>query len=204
MHLLNPKILGIGILLLLCALVIVKRITTGSVLDAPKGSFLIQLVNSFNLFFLLFINPVTAILLIARREGAIDATRISMDHSWFLAVGEIAGLVLYLLGYLLMAWALIFLGNNYQIGGTTPRIQDTMVMDGPFRFIRHPLYTAALVIGLGLFGLTQSWVYLGLFGLYLTFILVLIPVEENGLRQVYAGSYILYQQKTKKLVPFVY
>ncbi len=204
MHLFDQKILGIMILLLLSALVVVKRIATGSVLDRPQGSFLIQLVNSFNLFFLLIVNPATAILLIAYRPEMIDAARITISEPWLLMVGEIAGLVLYVLGYLLMAWALICLGNSYQIGGSAPRTKDAMVMNGPFSLVRHPMYTAALIIALGLTSMTQSWVLLGIFSLYFIFILLLIPLEEDGLRQVYAGRYIFYQQKTKKLIPFVY
>ena len=52
MHLLDQRILGIAILFLLGMLVIVKRVATGSVLDKPKGNLLVQLVNIFNLFFL--------------------------------------------------------------------------------------------------------------------------------------------------------
>jgi len=66
------------------------------------------------------------------------------------------------------------------------------------------MYTASLSISLGLAGLTQSWALFGVFSLYLIFILVLIPLEEYGLRQVYDRQYIFYQQKTKKLIPFVY
>ena len=43
-------------------------------------------------------------------------------------VVEIVGLVLYVTGYLLMAGALITLGRNYQLGGSTPRSEDKMVM----------------------------------------------------------------------------
>jgi len=50
MHLLDQRILGIVILFLLGMLVIVKRVATGSILDKPQGSLLVQLVNIFNLF----------------------------------------------------------------------------------------------------------------------------------------------------------
>ena len=53
MHLLGQRTLGIAILFLLVMLVTVKRAATGSILDKPKGSLLVQLVNVFNLFFLL-------------------------------------------------------------------------------------------------------------------------------------------------------
>lgn len=204
MHLFDQKVLGIMMLFLLGILVVVKQIATGSVLDKPKGNFLVRLVNSFNLFFLLIVAPFTAVLLMTRHLETIDPTHIIISDPWLLVFWEIVGLVFYVAGFFLMVWALICLGDNYQIGGTPPRAKDKMIMHGPFRIIRHPMYTAALSISLGLAGLTQSWALFGVFSLYLIFILVLIPLEEYGLRQVYDRQYIFYQQKTKKLIPFVY
>lgn len=204
MHLFDQKILGILILFLLCTLVVVKQMATGFVLDRPQGEPLVRLVNSFNLFFLLMVNPLTAIILITGRPEMIDPTRIIVHETWLLKAWEIAGLVMYVLGYLLMAWALISLRNNYQIGGSTPRTKDEMILNGPYILVRHPMYSAALSISLGLASLTQSGALFGVFGLYLFFILLLIPLEEEGLLQAYKKQYISYQQKAKKLVPFVY
>jgi hypothetical protein len=82
MHLFDQKILGIGILFLLGLLVVVKRMATGSILDKPRGNFLMQLFNSFNLFFLLIMNPLAALLLITRRMEIIDPTRMTIDQPW--------------------------------------------------------------------------------------------------------------------------
>ena len=60
MVLLDHWVLGIAILFLLGMLVAVKRFATGSVLDRPQGNALLQLVNIFNLFFLLIVNPLAA------------------------------------------------------------------------------------------------------------------------------------------------
>jgi protein-S-isoprenylcysteine O-methyltransferase Ste14 len=204
MFLFDQRILGVMILSLLGVLVAVKRMATGSILDRPKGSLLVQLVNGFNLFFLLMVNPLIAILLITRSIEIINPTRLFITGPWLLTFLEMIGLVCYVMGYLLLAWALIKLGDNYQLGGTTPRSKDEMVMNGPYRLVRHPMYTAALIISMGLTCLTQSWAFLGVFGLYLMLILLLIPLEEDGLRQAYDKQYIPFQQRTKKLIPFVY
>jgi protein-S-isoprenylcysteine O-methyltransferase Ste14 len=204
MHLFDQRILGVIILFLLGLLVSVKQMATGSILDKPKGNLLIQLVNIFNLFFLLIVNPLAAILLIARSLETIDPTHLSIETAWLLMILEIAGLGVYVMGYLLMAWGLIRLGQNYQLGGSVPRAEDKMVMDGPYGLVRHPMYTAALSISLGLAGLIQSWAFLGVFCIYLVLILLLIPKEEDGLRQAYGEQYMAYQRKTKKLIPFVF
>jgi protein-S-isoprenylcysteine O-methyltransferase Ste14 len=204
MHLLDQRILGIGVLFLLGTLVIVKRVATGSILDQPKGDLMVQLVNIFNLFFLLVVNPLAAILLITRRLATIDPTHVTIAEPWILTVLELVGLVLYVIGYLLMAGALITLGRNYQLGGSVPRPEDTIVMGGPYRLVRHPMYTAALSISLGLACLIQSWAFFCVFCIYLVLIVLLIPVEEDGLRQAYGEQYVAYQQESGKLIPFVY
>jgi protein-S-isoprenylcysteine O-methyltransferase Ste14 len=103
-----------------------------------------------------------------------------------------------------MAWALMRLRNNYQLGGSIPRTTDQFVIMGPYRFIRHPMYAAALYIALGLAFLTQSLACLAVFFMYLVLISLLIPVEEQGLRQVYGEKYRDYQYHVSKLIPFVY
>jgi protein-S-isoprenylcysteine O-methyltransferase Ste14 len=204
MHLLDQRLLGIAILCLLGLLVAVKQVATGSILDKPQGSRMVQLVNLFNLFFLLVVNPLAAVLLITRSLAAIDPTHITLAEPWILAVVEIVGGVLYVIGFLLMGGALITLGRHYQLGGSAPRAEDQLVVAGPYRLIRHPMYTAALSISLGLAGLIQSWAFLGVFCIYLVLIVRLIPMEEAGLRKAYGEQYAVYRQKTRKLVPFVY
>jgi protein-S-isoprenylcysteine O-methyltransferase Ste14 len=204
MHLFDQRILGIAILFLLAMLVIVKQVATGSILDKPQGSFMVRLVNIFNLFFLLVVNPLAAILLITRLLETIDPTRLTILIPRVLIVLEIVGLVMYVTGFLLMAGALITLRRNYQLGGSTPRSEDNLVVAGPYRLLRHPMYAAALSISLGLACLIQSWAFFVVFCIYLVLIIPLIPVEEEGLRKAYGGQFAAYQQKVKKLVPFIY
>jgi protein-S-isoprenylcysteine O-methyltransferase Ste14 len=192
-----------AILFLLGILVAVKWFATGSILDRPQGNLLVQLVNIFNLFFLLIVNPLSAILLIARRLPMIDPTHMIIDEPWMVFL-EIIGLAIYIIGYFLMAWALLTLRRNYQLGGSAPRAADEMIVVGPYRFARHPMYSAALSISLGLACLLQSLAAFALFMIYLALIVALIPVEEDGLRQAYEARYTTYQRTTKKLVPFLY
>jgi len=103
-----------------------------------------------------------------------------------------------------MAWALITLGRNYQLGGSAPRSGEKMVTGGPYRLIRHPMYTAALSISSGLACLIQSWAFFCVFCIYLGLIFPLILMEESGLLKAYGEPYGVYQQTTKKLIPFVY
>ncbi len=204
MHLFDQRLLGIIILVLLGLLVIVKQTATGSILDKPNGDLMIQLVNIFNLFFLLVINPFAAILLITGSVATTDPTHLVISESGVLKVFELLAFALYVIGYLLMAWSLITLKHNYQLGGVAPRPNDTIVTTGPYRLMRHPMYTAALCIALGLSLLIQSWGFFCIFCVYLLLIFILIPMEENALRKKYGEQYRLYKLKTRKLITLIY
>ncbi len=160
-------------------------------------------MNTLNLSFLLVVNPLAAILLIAHRLVDVDPTHVTVDDPSILMALELSGLVTYILGHFLMAWALIRLGRVYQLGGSVPRPEDRMISDGPYRLVRHPMYTAALSISLGLACLIQSWAFFIVFCIYLCLISLLIPFEEDGLRRAYGDQYVAYQQKTRRLIPFV-
>jgi len=204
MHLVDQRVLGIGILALLGTLVAVKRAATGSVVDRPEGNLMVQFVNAFNLFFLLVVNPLAAILLITRQFAAIDPAHVSIADPRMVIAVELTGFVTYVTGFFLMAWALLTLGRSYQLGGSAPRSGDEMVTGGPYRLVRHPMYTAALSISLGLACLVQSWVFFCVFCAYAVLVLLLIPMEEDGLRKAYGERYRAYERNTKKVVPFAY
>jgi protein-S-isoprenylcysteine O-methyltransferase Ste14 len=201
MHVMNQTVLGALIILLLATLVVIKRVTTGSILEKPNPGFLLWLVNIFNLFFLLIANPLAAILLVTGRINGFDPTSLEITPGWLLRVVELLGLVIYLAGFFLMGWALIRLGKNYQLGGSDPRTGDRMIVSGPYGIIRHPMYTAALSIAFGLACLTGSLACLGAFIIYLVLIILLIPIEEESLMEAYGEEYGVYRRKTGKLIP---
>ena len=91
MYLLDQKTVGIVLLVLLGMLVIVKQLATGSIIEMPTGSRLLRLTNSFNLFFLLVVNPLAAILLITGNANAIDPTHMAVSAPRLAQVG--AGVV---------------------------------------------------------------------------------------------------------------
>lgn len=205
MWVLDQRIFGIIILLLWAMLVIAKWLATGSLLrDRPQGGMWIWLVHIFNFFFLLVVNPLAAILLIAGPAQAIHADHQPSGTQGLPAGLAPTGLLLCAAGYILMAWALFTLRGNYQVGGNPPRASEEFVAKGPYRLVRHPMYTAALCISLGLACLTRSMAFLGVFCIYVLLILWLIPVEEEGMRRAYGERYLTYQGTVNRLVPMLY
>lgn len=203
MHVIDPNLLGVGILVLMALLVGVKWAATGSLLERPEGSGLVWLANLYNLGFLLIANPAAAVLLITGRAGVLAFAQAARQDPGLLAFVEGGGLALYLLGAGLMLWALVTLGRRYQLGGAAPRRTDALVASGPYRLVRHPLYAAVLCLSLGLAGLLYSVAYLTVFAGYGVLIGLLIPREEEGLDRAYGAAYGAYRRQVKAVVPFL-
>jgi protein-S-isoprenylcysteine O-methyltransferase Ste14 len=200
----GDTILAITVFVLLAVLVTVKRVATGSVLDRPVGGPTVRLVNVFNLLFLLVVSPLAGVLLAAGRLAAIDPGYVALRDPRLLAGVRIVGLVTYVMGFAVMAWALLALRHSYRLGGLAPRLEDELVERGPYRLVRHPMYAAVLSISLGLACLTRSLTVFAVFAVYLVLIHLLIPIEEAGLRSAYGDRYEVYTRRTRRLVPFVY
>ena len=97
-------------------------------------------------------------------------------------------------------WAQTSLGHNVT---TTVITKDNhqLVTDGPYRYIRHPLYTAGMAYFLAMSLATGSWLLLaGTLGVFV-FLLVRIPKEEAMLSQRFGDEYRDYQDRTGLLLP---
>ena len=81
-------------------------------------------------------------------------------------------------------------------------VERTLLSTGPYKFIRHPMYTAALLlIWSGILGhLSIITVSIGL--LAVSIIFVRIADEEQLLLECYPG-YSDYSATTKRIIPFV-
>jgi protein-S-isoprenylcysteine O-methyltransferase Ste14 len=78
-----------------------------------------------------------------------------------------------------------------------------LVTSGPYRRVRHPIYTGILVASIGT-AVALSWVWLiavALAAVYFTYSAI---AEERLLTEQFPESYLLYKSSTKMLVPFVY
>ena len=81
---------------------------------------------------------------------------------------------------------------------------QTVVETGPYRFIRHPSYTGALLAVLGVGLAIGNWAGLVvLFGLMAVAYTYRIQVEETVLTEALGESYEEYKRRTKRLIPFV-
>lgn len=111
--------------------------------------------------------------------------------------------LLELAGIALGGWALIAmqLANLHILPDVRPNAQ--LVQRGPYRFIRHPMYSAILLTTLPLVLASFSWLRVSLWLILLLDLLIKLHYEERLLAAHYPG-YATYQQRTKRLLPLIY
>ena len=104
---------------------------------------------------------------------------------------------------LLGLWAIGTMGiGNFNV---TPdgKHRARLVTGGPYRYIRHPMYTALLMGSLSLVLDAFSLLRLAMWLVLLVDLLVKLNYEERLLSQDLEG-YSTHIQRTKRLIPFLY
>lgn len=96
------------------------------------------------------------------------------------------------------------LGRNWSIT-LEIREKHELVSGGPYAFIRHPMYTSFLLMGLGQAFLLSNWV-VGLAGLLGFAILFFLRVdkEERMMLELFGPEYRAYMDRTKRIIPYLY
>ena len=82
---------------------------------------------------------------------------------------------------------------------------QTVVEQGPYRWIRHPSYTGSLITMFGLGLVFTNW--LSLFAILIAGFIgysYRVSVEEQILIKALGEPYRAYMQRTKRFIPFVY
>ena len=97
-------------------------------------------------------------------------------------------------------WILVSLGVNISPTQAT-RQNHTLVTHGPYRWVRHPLYSTGLIFCISLTLLTAVW-WVAVWGL-LPFILLLLRTsqEEARLIDAFGNEYRDYMQRTGRFLP---
>lgn len=102
---------------------------------------------------------------------------------------------------LLLAWVQWALGRNF---ATTLHVRQghTLVTHGPYRWVRHPMYTALFAFGLGILGLTANWVVGGPLTVALPVLVAArLGNEERLMTEQFGDAYREYARRTGRFLP---
>jgi protein-S-isoprenylcysteine O-methyltransferase Ste14 len=114
------------------------------------------------------------------------------------------GFAILLSGALLRVWSVVVLGSSFR---TTVEVSHNqhVVQRGPYKIVRHPSYSGALLMCFGYGIAEQNWLSLAIaIGLPLIALLYRIHVEEAALVSGIGPEYQEYQKHTKKLIPGIW
>lgn len=103
-------------------------------------------------------------------------------------------------GWLLTVWMLRSLGKNITDTVVTRR-EHQLVTHGPYRWIRHPLYTFATLLYLGLGMIAASWLVLLMACLAFFLLSLRTPKEEAQLLARFGEEYAAYMDRTGRYLP---
>ena len=118
---------------------------------------------------------------------------------WLRLIGASLGVM----SLLLFVWVHRSLGRNFS-AKLRIKEQQSLVMYGPYQWIRHPMYTAFYLLNLAAFLLTSNW-FIGVTWLTgLTMVISLrVKREESMMADRFGDAYRQYMRRTGRFVPAI-
>jgi protein-S-isoprenylcysteine O-methyltransferase Ste14 len=105
-------------------------------------------------------------------------------------------------GLVFAIWARVTLGTNWS-GVVTLKEGHELIERGPYRVVRHPIYTGILAMSAG------TAIATGYFGGFLGLLLIFVSFwlklrrEEDLMLKHFPTKYAAYQRRVKRIIPFL-
>lgn len=117
-------------------------------------------------------------------------------------MATVAGAVMMVAGLALAVWGGLAHGSRLQ-ALPYPREGGTLLEAGPYRIVRHPMYSGAIYVAFGWALWRQGWLTLAYAGLLLILLDAKARREEQWLAAKFP-SYGEYRRRVRRFVPFLY
>jgi protein-S-isoprenylcysteine O-methyltransferase Ste14 len=139
------------------------------------------------------------LLLLPRSPIGVLGERFVTPSPWTFWTG--AGMLV--AGLLFSVWARLHLGRNWSAYVTVKEGHE-LITNGPYRFVRHPIYTGLLLGFIGSALARAEW--RGIVAVVIAFLALWRKsrVEEQWMRERFGQAYEDYARRTAALVPFVF
>ncbi|MGH7687881.1 MAG: methyltransferase family protein [Candidatus Dormibacteria bacterium] len=111
------------------------------------------------------------------------------------------GIALFVAGLGLAVWARLYIGSNWGMP-MSHKIDPELVTTGPYRFVRHPIYSGVILAMIGT-GLAVGLYWLIVAVAIAVYFIYSATVEERNLEQLFPKTYPAYRRGTKMLLPFL-
>lgn len=180
------------------------------------------IIGSWMIYFTYFLTTASKVKAIAERQSVASTFyyRIFVGFAWFLLVfhqlpmpfnflltpqnnfTQLIGMAVCLGGLFITIWARRTLAGNWS-SSVTFKANHELIKTGPYRFVRHPIYTGLMLMCLGSaldLGSLCAWIapcsmFIGFW--------IKLKREEKLLLQHFPNDYPIYRRQVKALVPFI-
>lgn len=117
---------------------------------------------------------------------------------------RIVGIAVGLAGNIFFVWTHRSLGGSWAPAGVDVNGEGhPLVTHGPYRWIRHPMYTTMLLLGVSFFLISGSWFILLFWVVNFILLAKQSRKEEDALVERYGQDYTTYMQTTPRFIPGV-
>jgi protein-S-isoprenylcysteine O-methyltransferase Ste14 len=120
---------------------------------------------------------------------------------------DVIGLIIYLAGLAFTLWARRTLGKYWGLS-TSRNVklldEHQLIQNGPYAFVRHPMYFGWWASMLGLTMLYPVWAVLLLFFFSLISFIGRARREEAVLAERFGNAWAEYRKRTRFIIPFIY
>ncbi len=99
-----------------------------------------------------------------------------------------------------LCWMFVTLGRNLT-DTVEVRREARLVVAGPYRWVRHPMYTGLLGAGISLAFLQGSWWLAGATVLCFGLLAARAPIEERYLEERFGEAYREYARRVRRFLP---
>jgi len=110
------------------------------------------------------------------------------------------GLALTFGGLAFSLWARAYLGTNWS-GSVQVKADHELVRSGPYRWVRHPIYTGLLAAFLGSGLSLDQWRAVPAFALVLAGLWYKLRLEERWMIETFGDAYRDYRKHSRALIP---
>ncbi|HKM86963.1 MAG TPA: isoprenylcysteine carboxylmethyltransferase family protein [Xanthobacteraceae bacterium] len=112
------------------------------------------------------------------------------------------GLIMLAVGIVFAVWARNYLGRNWS-GSVTVKQNHELIRTGPYRLVRHPIYSGLLLAILGTAIAFGEWRGLLAFALLTGSLLLKLRIEERFMSESFPNEYARYRAEVPALIPFI-
>lgn len=116
---------------------------------------------------------------------------------------DIAGLIIGLAGLSLCLYAQTKMGASWRVG-IDEQAGTSLITTGLYAYIRNPTYVGLFFFNLGLWVIWPTWAMFLMNLLFILFLEVQVRCEEDFLTSTHGEEYLVYKNRTKRYIPYIY